>query len=558
MARKSRQDSIYRVSEHRIGAYSYAATHPYTLDADGRRRYRVLHWGTLGAGRRFIPGKTYLNASAEERSRLVFPPDWDLSALQAVHAAETGNRTVPFDPADAGKSYGAVWLLERIADRLGIRSDLEKALGGDRQRVNELLTLAFFPLLTGTHYGRFLPWSEQNKLPSDSLRDERHIDACLAAVTPEQFQRFMDLRRLHTRHKEFCAVDSVSRVSSGGFAADRKWGQKAERIHLQSQFDAAVYCVHGHLPVYYRPFPCAVSDSRGISILCSELSQAGFDRPLVVTDRGYDHLHSLDRYISDGVPMVMCVDSKQDFVAARIRQLDFSGGRPLQMEQDTRNARCFRQYPMEGEWAGCRLNLYFNPLRRAAELSQIETELSAQRSALEEMMRYGLQVEDKRSARRSYYLFHLRFDAGGRNILGFDPDAKTLSELRTGAGFYANVTSGAEMDALASADLYSLKYDQEKFFRRFRPLMDLPRQAAGPDQARYGITLVQFLMLILDTRLRQVHQHSDLRHRFRDVQAVTDLMHRVPCMRDADGNCVPGPFDADQREICRAFALEEG
>ena len=558
MARKSREDSIYRVSVHRIGNYTYAATHPFTLDAEGRRHYRIRHWGTLTADRKFIPGKTFLRASAQERARLIFPSDWDLSALQSVPVTARDARRIPFDPSDAGKSYGAVWLLERMVEKLGVRQDLEKALGNDPARVDELLTLVYFPLLTGTNYGRFLQWSELNKLPSRALTDEARIDACLCSVSREQFQRFMDLRRTHSRHSAFCAVDSVSRISSGGFASDRKWGQKAERIHLQSQFDAAVYCAHGHLPVYFRPFPCAVSDSRGIGILRAELAQAGFSDPYVVTDRGYDHLHSLDRYISEGVPMVMCVDAKQDFVAERIRGLDFSHALPLQMEQDSRHARYFRQYPLEGEWAGCRLNLFFNPGRRSAELSQIDTEMAAQRSALQEVMQYGLQVEDKRSARRSYYLFKLKFDASGRNILGFEPDGNAIAQLRTGAGFYANVTSSLPLGAVEAADLFSLKYEQEKFFRRFRPLLDLPRQAARGAQAQHGIALVQFLMLILDTRLRQVLQGSELRYKYRDVPAMTDLMHRVPCAKDADGYCIPGPFSADQRDICRAFGLEEG
>ena len=95
MARKTHEDSVYRVSEHRLGKYSYAATHPYTLDADGRRRYRVLHWGTLTADRKFIPGKQDFQATEDERSRLIFPVGWDLSALQSVSVAEPHRAGTP-------------------------------------------------------------------------------------------------------------------------------------------------------------------------------------------------------------------------------------------------------------------------------------------------------------------------------------------------------------------------------------------------------------------------------------------------------------------------------
>ena len=47
MARPTREDSIYRVALHKNGGYMYATTHPYTMTADGKRKYTMLHWGTV-------------------------------------------------------------------------------------------------------------------------------------------------------------------------------------------------------------------------------------------------------------------------------------------------------------------------------------------------------------------------------------------------------------------------------------------------------------------------------------------------------------------------------
>lgn len=555
MARKTHEDSVYRVSEHRLGKYSYAATHPYTLDADGRRRYRVLHWGTLTADRKFIPGKQYLQAKEEERSRLIFPVGWDLSALQSVSVAEPHRAGTPYDLSDAGKSYGAVWLLERIAEKLGIREDLERAFNGDTAQVDGLLSLVYFPLLTGTNFRRFLPWSQLSRIPSRALQTERDVDACIQSVTSDQLARFMALRRRRIHCSDFCAVDSVSRGSAGGFTADRKWGQKLERFHVQMQFDAAVYCMCSRLPVYFRSFPCAVEDSRGIGVLRAELSRAGFAAPVLVTDRGYDTLRSLGRYIAARVPMVMCVDAKQSFVGKRIQDLQFLGDKPVGMEADGQNARFFRQYLLDGWLDGCRLNLFFNPDRRAAELAQIDAEIAAQGRALEEIRRYALLLDDKRSARRNYYLYDLELDASGQEIRSFAPSGQAIARLRTAAGYYANVTSALDIGAVGAADMYSMKYDQEKFFRRFRPLINLPLCSGGPEEAAAGLSLIQFLMLLIDTRLREGHRDPVIRRMFRDVQAMTDEMHRVGCMPDAEGNCIPGPMSQDQLAVCQAFGL---
>ena len=89
MARTTKPDSIYKVSLHRNAGHLYAATHPYTIDSSGKRRYSVVHWGTVTEDLRFIPGKRYLEAPAETRDRLVFPDGWDLSALSQANISGT-------------------------------------------------------------------------------------------------------------------------------------------------------------------------------------------------------------------------------------------------------------------------------------------------------------------------------------------------------------------------------------------------------------------------------------------------------------------------------------
>lgn len=78
MAIPTREDSIYRVSLHKNGGYTYASTHPYAIDGSGKRKYSALHWGTVVEGNRFIPGKQYLYAGTEESKRLIFPEGMEL------------------------------------------------------------------------------------------------------------------------------------------------------------------------------------------------------------------------------------------------------------------------------------------------------------------------------------------------------------------------------------------------------------------------------------------------------------------------------------------------
>ena len=145
MARTSHPDSVYRVSIHKNGGHTYAATHPYTVDGNGKRKYSVVHWGTVTDDLRFVPGKRFLQAPEEVRRSLIFPEAWDLSAIEGGARANAAH-ALPFREGDAGKAFGDIWLLERIGERFALRADLAEAFGP--AAADDLLTLAYFPFLT--------------------------------------------------------------------------------------------------------------------------------------------------------------------------------------------------------------------------------------------------------------------------------------------------------------------------------------------------------------------------------------------------------------------------
>ena len=523
MARTTKPDSIYRVSVHRNGGHMYAATHPYTLEASGKRKYTILHWGTVTEDLRFIPGKRYLEASPELRRRLIFPEGWDLSAAEGAGAPGAGAfggsqappRPLPYSATDVGKAFGDVWLLERIVGRFGVREDLAEVLG-DAARADDILTLAYYPFLTGTSFLRFPRWQAATKVPSGRPLDAM-VTESLAAVSRTAFHRFMDLRRRRHDGERLVAVDSVIRYSSGDAVSDRKWGQKTERIHFQSTVEAVAYSLDSHIPVVYSSFPEVVTDARGMGVFRAELEKAGLGGITVVTDRGYDSLQGLEAYFHDG-PMVMCVDVKQPAVLERIRAFGRFREHPAGMRYDTASRRWYRQYPLpapgsypQSNHDSLLLNLFFNPGRRAAELAQIDAEIASQQAALREIIDYGITIPDHRALRRDHYFFKTSYDPDTQTITSFTPDKSRILSTRTASGFYANVTSGLAISPLEAVSIYGLKYDQEKFLRQFRSLLDFPGRLPLSGHLRFGIRLLHqregkpFLSQILQGCTNMVH-----------------------------------------------------
>ena len=115
MARRVDPESQYRVSIHKNNGYRYASTQPGTVNPEtGKRDYRRIHWGTVDENNKFYPGKKYIFASIEERSRLIFPDDWDLSEVDKLSGNRKPGRPM-IEAQDENRLYGDIWLLEQVA-----------------------------------------------------------------------------------------------------------------------------------------------------------------------------------------------------------------------------------------------------------------------------------------------------------------------------------------------------------------------------------------------------------------------------------------------------------
>ena len=539
MARKSRPDSIYRISVHRNGGHTYAATHPFTIDKDGNRKYRVEHWGTVTDELRFIPGKRFLQAPEEVRRSLIFPEGWDLSAIEgsAAHA-------LPFREGDAGKAFGAVWLLERIGEKFALREDLEEAFG---PLADDLLTLAYFPFLTGLSFQRFGRWQEATKAPSDRPLEE--MVQSLAAVSRASVHKFMDLRKERYAKERLCAVDSVLRHSMGSLVSDRRWGQKTERIHFHTTVQAVAYSLDSHIPVACSSFPEAVSDARGLEIFWSELEKTGLGGITVVTDREYDSLQGLEPYYGKG-PLVMCVDVKQPAVMERIEAFGRFRSHPAGMRYHAESRRWYRQYKLDDK--GLRLNLFFNPERRAAELAQIDAGIASQFDALKEIKEYGVTISDRKKLRQDFFFFNTVYDRERQTVVDFSPDKNRIVISRAASGFYANITSGLDIGPLEAVSIYSLKYDQEKFLRQFLSLMEFPVKMPVTHSLRFGMLVLQYIGLLLNTWLRY---SSGKALPYRNYMEILDDFHTIPCTNSGNGTCAPASFSESQKTVLSVLGL---
>ena len=75
----------------------------------------------------------------EERRKLIFPSDWDLSEIKSLSG--TGHRgVVEYDGCDLDRMYGPTWFLNNVAKETGLSDELQKVFGGNVEMAQDVLT----------------------------------------------------------------------------------------------------------------------------------------------------------------------------------------------------------------------------------------------------------------------------------------------------------------------------------------------------------------------------------------------------------------------------------
>jgi hypothetical protein len=514
---------------------------------------------------KFIPGARFLTASPKERSELVFPEGWDMSEAERLTGGQGPGRPA-YKGEDANRLYGDVWLLEQVAEATGIRQDLEKVFDGDKRKADDVLTLAMFPYLTGYTYNRVARWQRIAKAPSARELNPPYITLLAQSIGEKERMALLRLRAGRVGRREVLAIDSTSRSAYGKSLADVKWGKSKDRLPLEQTLEVVAYTLSGHAPVYYRTFPGNMPDSRSLETVLADLGHAGFSDAVIVTDRGYESLRNLEGCIAKNQAMVMCTKVSQRHVLSAIEALGSVSGRPEGMGVDAGTRLYFCQVPVSYEVrgkgggarqaAGLRLNLYFDAARRGEELVQLDIDVDAQRSALEEARRAGGAVGDAASLKRSCRYFKIGFKQGGSAVDTYVLDEKKIERAKRTSGFFAITTLGLDLSAMEAYGIYRLRDEQEKYFQQMKGQMAANRQRNWSEDGKTGRLFILFVSMVLGCHVRHVWESTALSKHFSSSLEVLDEMRSIRCIEQKGKARHVTPFVGDQVRIAEAFGFE--
>ena len=565
MARPASADTAYKIIIHTNGKRRYASTKVCTTDENGKKTYTHKHWGTVDEDNRFHPNATYFYAKPEDRQKLIFPSDWDLSEAERLSGTRHRGR-VAYEADDIDRQYGATWFLDQVAEVTGVRADLTKAFHGNKAMVDDILTMAYFPFIDNLSYRHLEQWQREVKAPSERRLTSVAVTRLTQDITEQNRMDLFRFRAARMGREELCAVDTTS-ISTYGFnLVDIRWGKNKERLPLRQTVEAVVYSLTSHMPIYYKELPGNMPDSRTVEMILTELEHAGFRNLVLITDRGYESMRNLELYIARGQKIISSVKVSQGEVLKLIKSLDMSKGFPKGMSAAKKDSVYYMQ--REGEYAVSgngdnviearkyKVNLYFNPFKRAEDQMDLERATDEQCRMMDEIIASKEPVGDIDDTVKRFNLLDIKFRKNG-SVASYTVNEEKKDVMLLTAGFFASKTFGVDFDPLQAMDNYGMRDEQEKCFGLQKGPLGQDRLRTWSEASKHGRMFVCFVGLILASYVRAVHKSDEyLSKKFGSIEDILAEMRSIRCIEHRGRLKFITPFVGAQVEICKAFGFE--
>lgn len=573
-------DTDYKMRLRMHGNYRYAATQPHIQDPEtGLSVRRHVVWGELTDDLRFLPNDRYWLASKEIRQKFIFPETWDISATHDLVTSQdvpvipdpyidtdgsafsgTANVSSPDDQFN-NRLYGAEFLMWEIAAYKGIRKDLHLVFDGSETVVNDILTLAMFPIIEKRNYSGVAKWQAYTKTPSRHELSPAYITRFTQSITDNHRMNFLKLRIARQGEKALVACDSTTRSAYGRCLADIRWGNNKDNCELQNTLEVVVYSLTNHEPIYYRTFAGNENDARTLRTIVSDLKALDCREIMIIFDRGYETEENIESMIKAHQPFLVCGKTGQKPVFGYINEIKYDEtGIPTTMDYSSKYKLYGAQFEEERTVqsrsgiqinARLKINIFMNLQERMAVIQALNEAIRNEETVISELDPQ-LTRSDIKTVRKQLVYHTVKLARSGDLIIEKKDDL--IRKEKATAGFFSSISYLVEGDAFKQYEFYVLRDEQEKYFEEMKCQLGFNMQRNWSEDGKTGRLFILFIALIIRNEIRRVWNEK-LRNKYPSSLAVIDEMRPIRYVEYDNNETHITGFTTPQVEICRAFNI---
>lgn len=193
------------------------------------------------------------------------------------------------------KFYGATFLLNQIASKLGVTSSLRQCFPDSYK---EILSVAQYLLLErDSPISRFEKWNRIHRTAAKEGLTSQRISEMFSEIEEHNKNMFFRLMSENLKEDEHLAYDTTSISSYSKMINQMKYGYNKENDTLAQINLAILYGEKSALPFYYRVLPGNIVDVSTVKRLIEDIRYLKIRKPKLVMDRGFFSRDNIDRLI---------------------------------------------------------------------------------------------------------------------------------------------------------------------------------------------------------------------------------------------------------------------
>ena len=461
-----------------------------------------------------------------------------------------------------------------------MREDLLSVFDGDISMVDDITTMAIYPLLSGKSYNMLSSWQAYHHTASSHALEPSYITKLTQKIIDGNR---MDLSRLRIKRQSpgtYGCIDSATRsgyIRPTHIANVRRYGDNKDGIDLPCTSDVVVYSLETHEPVYYRSFPESQLDMATVRTILTELNLFGICNVVMMTCRGYCSVANIGSFLAEGIPFLTAAKVQQMPVFPCLSRVEYDkNGLPSNMNYDPETklyvlqvgAEPFMVPLPEGRTVkaeNVKVNLYLDVERRAKELNMFKLDIQTEEQKINMIKSGERAMPDTVAFNKEFKWFiAMKPKKGGHDQAG-NPKHTAMPEILEHvkarekaeriAGFFASVQWGLENTAEKSLHDDRLRDEQEKYFYEFKDVYHADMQDCWTEGSRTGRDFICFVGLMIYSWVKHVWSTAGLKEDYRSTELLLDSMAPIHFSSYPNGITHMENFNNRQITLCGKFKI---
>ena len=407
---------------------------------------------------------------------------------------------------------GTFLLLDKAAHDAGLADVLKKVFPQDWSMI---LTCAYYLVSEGRALCHVEKWASVNKTPFSGSMASQRISELFVRITPSLQHDFFSRWIAENKQDEYYAMDITSVSSYSEFIDFVRWGYNRDGEDLPQVNMLMVTGEKSRLPLYYRVMPGSIRDVTTLRESLGAMSMLESGSMHLVMDKGFysekniDALYGSHMKFTIGVPFTAGYAKEQvdDVRAEMFSHENFC----LVMDSEV----YAMTVPMTWDRHRYYVHIYYDSLKAELDARRFDHLLLLCHDELVS----GHRVKEHEKYYGEYFIVKETPVRGIR--VKYNEEA--ISKHKRNYVGWLVLSSNDIRDKVKALEIYRCKDAVEKDFDDLKNDLDMKRLRIHTQAAMDGRMFIQYIALIISTKLRQAMSDNDW-FKNHDLQEVLDEM----------------------------------